>query len=113
MPPQITIEEVLIHGHRVRYRVAMSDHAHPVVLLVSPPLVNPPGKIGGALGKIGLRGGPDREEVARGISTFCDIQARTAFVHMVRAAIDPLGQRVSARDRLYLADGMPTLIIWG
>ena len=30
-------------------------------------------------------------------------------------ALDPrrLGQRVSATDRLYLAEGMPTLIVWG
>jgi len=27
--------------------------------------------------------------------------------------IDPLGQRVSARDRLYLASEMPSLIVWG
>jgi pimeloyl-ACP methyl ester carboxylesterase len=31
----------------------------------------------------------------------------------VRAVIDPQGQRVSARDRLYLADGVPTLLVWG
>ena len=234
MPAPVTVEEVLIHGHRVRYRVAMSDHAHPVVVLVhgiagssqtweevmpaiasagytviapdllghgesakprgdyslgayasglrdllavlghdrativghslgggialvfayqfperterlvlvdagglgrdvsialraaslpgselvlpllfSTPLVNLAGRVGGALGKIGLRGGPDVEEIARGIATFTDLHARTAFVHTVRAVIDPLGQRVSARDRLYLAEGMPTLIVWG
>jgi pimeloyl-ACP methyl ester carboxylesterase len=82
-------------------------------LLFSTPLVNLAGRIGGALGKIGLHGGPDMEEIARGIATFTDLHARTAFVHTVRAVIDPLGQRVSARDRLYLADGMPTLIVWG
>ena len=27
--------------------------------------------------------------------------------------IDTRGQRVSATDRLYLLDGMPTLIVWG
>ena len=36
-----------------------------------------------------------------------------AFIHTVRAVIDPEGQRVSARDRLYLAEGVPTLIVWG
>ena len=30
-----------------------------------------------------------------------------------RTIIDPLGQRVDARDRLYLAQGLPFLIIWG
>ena len=27
--------------------------------------------------------------------------------------IDHRGQRVSARDRLYLADAVPTMIVWG
>jgi pimeloyl-ACP methyl ester carboxylesterase len=82
-------------------------------LLFSTPLLRAGGAIAGALGKLGLRGGPDLEEIARGISSFADVATRTAFVHTVRAVIDPAGQRVSARDRLYLADGMPTLIIWG
>ena len=36
-----------------------------------------------------------------------------AFVHTVRSVIDMTGQRVSARDRLYLAQEVPTLIVWG
>lgn len=39
--------------------------------------------------------------------------ARKAFLHTLRAVIDVHGQRVSACDRLYLLDGMPTLIVWG
>ena len=34
-------------------------------------------------------------------------------MHTVRSIIDPGGQRVSARDRLYLAAELPTLIVWG
>jgi pimeloyl-ACP methyl ester carboxylesterase len=34
-------------------------------------------------------------------------------VHTLRSVIDVRGQRVSATDRLYLLDGMPTLIVWG
>src|SRR5438309_5494212 len=34
MLPPITVEEVMIHGHRVRYRIAITDHDHPVVVLV-------------------------------------------------------------------------------
>jgi pimeloyl-ACP methyl ester carboxylesterase len=41
------------------------------------------------------------------------VAGRTAFIHTVRSVIDPLGQRVSARDRLYLAQEIPTLIVWG
>jgi pimeloyl-ACP methyl ester carboxylesterase len=39
--------------------------------------------------------------------------AREAFLQTLRAVIDIGGQRVSARDRLYLLAAMPTLIVWG
>jgi pimeloyl-ACP methyl ester carboxylesterase len=39
--------------------------------------------------------------------------ARTAFVHTLRSVIDIHGQRVSARDRLYLLAEFPTLVVWG
>ncbi|MEA2457053.1 MAG: hypothetical protein QOC95_25 [Thermoleophilaceae bacterium] len=39
--------------------------------------------------------------------------ARTAFVHTLRSVIDIHGQRVSARDRLYLLERVPTLVVWG
>ena len=40
-------------------------------------------------------------------------RAQRAFIHTIRAVIDVAGQRVSARDRLYLAHEVPTMIIWG
>jgi len=82
-------------------------------LLFAPPLLRAGGAVAGALGRVGLRGGPDVEEIARGVASFDNAQSRMAFVHTVRSVIDPLGQRVSARDRLYLAEGMPTMVIWG
>src|SRR4051794_6187632 len=39
--------------------------------------------------------------------------AREAFLQTLRAVIDRHGQRVSARDRLYLLETMPTMIVWG
>jgi pimeloyl-ACP methyl ester carboxylesterase len=39
--------------------------------------------------------------------------ARKAFLQTLRSVIDVNGQRVSARDRLYLLDAMPTMIVWG
>jgi pimeloyl-ACP methyl ester carboxylesterase len=42
-----------------------------------------------------------------------DARAQRAFFHTIRSVIDPAGQRVSARDRLYLAADVPTLIVWG
>jgi pimeloyl-ACP methyl ester carboxylesterase len=38
---------------------------------------------------------------------------REAFLQTLRSVIDIRGQRVSARDRLYLLDDFPTLIVWG
>jgi pimeloyl-ACP methyl ester carboxylesterase len=38
---------------------------------------------------------------------------RQAFLRTLRSVVDPGGQTVSARDRLYLAAAMPTLIMWG
>ena len=34
-------------------------------------------------------------------------------MHSLRAVIEPGGQRVSGHDRLYLAAGLPTLLVWG
>jgi len=42
-----------------------------------------------------------------------DSDARAALVHTLRTIVDPIGQRVSANDRLYLAEETPFLIIWG
>jgi pimeloyl-ACP methyl ester carboxylesterase len=64
--------------------------------------------------KLGLEAGPDLAEFARGYASLAtEDGAREAFIHTMRAVIDPDGQRVSALDRLYLADQLPTLIIWG
>ena len=49
----------------------------------------------------------------RSYSGLTEVRGRTAFVHTVRSVIDVTGQRVSARDRLYLAQEIPTLIVWG
>jgi pimeloyl-ACP methyl ester carboxylesterase len=65
------------------------------------------------VGRLGFRAGPDIAEFARGYGSLADSDARQAFIHTVRAVIDPGGQRVNASDRLYLAEDMPTLIVWG
>ena len=40
-------------------------------------------------------------------------EARAAFVHTLRAVVEPGGQRVDASNRLYLAEQLPLLLIWG
>ena len=71
------------------------------------------GRLVHALGKLGVRASADLEESWRGFISLEDSEARRAFLHTVRGIIDLGGQRVSAHDRLYLAAGLPTLILWG
>jgi pimeloyl-ACP methyl ester carboxylesterase len=66
-----------------------------------------------ALGRLGLRTGPDLTEMARGYQSLGSAEARSAFIQTARAVIDPTGQRINASNRLYLASKLPTLIIWG
>ena len=61
----------------------------------------------------GLRLGATGREMWRSYTGLSETGGRMAFIHTVRSVIDPLGQRVSARDRLYLASEVPTLIMWG
>jgi len=51
--------------------------------------------------------------IARALRPLEEPGARRAFLQTLRAVIDVRGQRVSARDRLYLLGAMPTLIVWG
>jgi pimeloyl-ACP methyl ester carboxylesterase len=71
------------------------------------------GAVGQALQWLGLRAGPDLAEMARGYGSLADAGARQAFIHTLRAVLDITGQRVSATDRLYLGELLPSLIIWG
>jgi pimeloyl-ACP methyl ester carboxylesterase len=52
-------------------------------------------------------------EVWRSYAALADPQGREAFVATLRSVVDRAGQRVSARNRLYLSRGVPTLIVWG
>jgi len=60
-----------------------------------------------------LDSAPAIPELWRSYTSLGDIEARRAFLRTLRAVIDPRGQSVSANDKLYLAAGIPTLIIWG
>jgi pimeloyl-ACP methyl ester carboxylesterase len=68
---------------------------------------------GRLLGRVGLRAHTDVEEMARGHATLSDAGARAAFVHTLRSVVEPGGQRVDASDRLYLAQHIPFLLVWG
>jgi pimeloyl-ACP methyl ester carboxylesterase len=67
----------------------------------------------GLLGRLKLRVATDIEQMARGHATLSDPDARAAFIHTLRAVVEPGGQRVDASNRLYLARHIPMLIVWG
>jgi pimeloyl-ACP methyl ester carboxylesterase len=82
-------------------------------LLASRPLRGAGAAMGAVLGRIGLRASADVRGMAEGFESLGDGEARRAFVHTARSVIDPAGQRVDATDRLYLAEHVPSLIVWG
>jgi pimeloyl-ACP methyl ester carboxylesterase len=66
-----------------------------------------------AMTPLGLRRRADFEEMGRTLGALEEPDTRNAFLQTARAIIDRGGQRVSATDKLYLAAGMPVLIVWG
>jgi pimeloyl-ACP methyl ester carboxylesterase len=70
-------------------------------------------RVGRLLDQLRLRPNTDIAEIARGHASLSDRDTRAAFMHTLRTIVDPTGQRVSANDRLYLAEEVPFLIIWG
>ena len=82
------------------------------------PLLFPP--LAGEMGDTAARFLHDRgfrqprlDEMWRSYRSLTETENRRAFLRTMRSVIDPGGQSVSAVDRLYLAGGMPTLIVWG
>jgi len=69
--------------------------------------------IGRGIGAVGLRPNADLAEVTRGYATLSDPERRKAFLATLRSVVDMEGQRIAALDRLYLAETLPLLIIWG
>jgi pimeloyl-ACP methyl ester carboxylesterase len=60
-----------------------------------------------------LAGGVYLQAIARALRPLENADARQAFLTTLRSVIDVRGQRVSATDRLYLLESMPTMIVWG
>ena len=63
--------------------------------------------------KVGLRPDPDKVQMFRAYRSLSDAETRTAFLHTLRSVVDHRGQRVSALDKLHMAEQIPTLIVWG
>ena len=65
------------------------------------------------MNRLGIRAGPDLDETWRSFVSLREPAARRVFIQTVRGVMDLSGQRVIANERLYLAEGLPTLIVWG
>ncbi len=88
-----------------------AEYVLPVIL--APWLRERAESVGGWLRRFGWRPDSTLIEIWRSYTTLTSAEGQQAFVHTLRSVIDASGQRVSARDRLYLATGVPTLIVWG
>lgn len=55
----------------------------------------------------------DLAEAGDALLALKDVEARRAFLRTLRGVVDARGQAVTALDRLYLADAIPMLVIWG
>jgi len=82
-------------------------------LLASSWLRSGAGTLGGLLAKARVKVPRGFAECLAGIAAFSDPEARQAFVHTARGVLDPAGQRIDARDRLYLAADLPLFLVWG
>jgi pimeloyl-ACP methyl ester carboxylesterase len=82
-------------------------------LLVATRLLDAGALAGRLLSRLGLRARTDLAEMARGHASLSDPEARAAFIHTLRAVVEPGGQRVDASNRLYLAEHLPFLLAWG
>jgi pimeloyl-ACP methyl ester carboxylesterase len=81
--------------------------------LTSAGLVGVGRRIGELLRLARITPGQDLQVLAEGFASLDNAGSRQAFLHTVRAVIEPGGQRVSANDRLDLAALLPSLIVWG
>ena len=95
-------------------RAATLPGAELVLPLLFGPVPRAAGRaIGTLLGRLGLKASANTRGLVEGLDSLGDAAARRAFVHTARSVIDPAGQRVDARDRLYLSRDVPAMLIWG
>jgi pimeloyl-ACP methyl ester carboxylesterase len=77
------------------------------------PFVEAGTALAGLLGRLGLHGSTDLEEIGRAYALLADSSARAAFLHTLRGVVDHEGQRVSALERIDGATRHPSLFVWG
>jgi pimeloyl-ACP methyl ester carboxylesterase len=84
-----------------------------IVLSTLWPVRAPAAVLGRALTLLRLLDRADVDEIASVWSGLRDPATRGAFLRTLRGVVDVRGQSVTSRDRLYLAQSLPTLLVWG
>jgi len=95
-------------------RIASAPYAEALLVPMSLPWARPFGLL--ALEALRLANhdlGRDRDELVRVFDGLPSGAARVAFTRTLRSVVDWQGQVVTLRDRAYLAEAMPILIMWG
>jgi pimeloyl-ACP methyl ester carboxylesterase len=94
-------------------RILSAPGAEFVLPVVAPqPVLNLGNKLGSWLTSAGIQA-PRAGEMWHAYSSLSDARTRQAFLRTLRSVVDYRGQAVSALNKLHLAAGLPTVLIWG
>jgi pimeloyl-ACP methyl ester carboxylesterase len=95
-------------------RAAAAPGAGIAIAATSTPLVRwPVTALLQAASKAGLVARRDVAELARVWAGLSDASTRSAFLRTLRSVVDLRGQSVTSRDRLYLTESIPMMLVWG
>ncbi len=95
-------------------RVATIPGAEAVMPLLGTPPVKLLSRLGAGLLRIlDTALGRDAEEMLAVFDALPNTEARRAILRTLRSGVDWQGQVITMLDRAYMAEGVPTLIIWG
>ena len=95
-------------------RVAAIPGAEALMPLLGTPPVKLLSRLGAGLLRIlDTALGRDAEEMLAVFDALPNTEARRAILRTLRSGVDWQGQVITMLDRAYMAEGVPTLIIWG
>lgn len=84
-----------------------------LAVAATPPVRTALRLVGGRAHALGLPGTADLPGALGVLRGKSDPAERDAFLHVLRGVLDWRGQVVGMLDRAYLAQGMPTCVVWG
>lgn len=95
-------------------RLATAPHVDLLMPTFGSPLVRRGARLAAeVLRHLGTDLGRDTEEILKVFDALPDGAARRAILRTLRSGVDWRGQVITMLDRAYLAEGLPTLLLWG